>query len=114
MWRSASRRGVIHHSDQGCQYTSYAFGKRCQEAGVRPSMGSVGDCYDNAMAESFFATLECEVLDRSRFKSQAEAGWRSSSFIEGYLALAGRDRASTQLFPRARFTRLPAPFGTNV
>jgi len=41
--------GVIHHSDQGSQYTSIAFGKRCREAGVRPSMGSVGDCYDNAL-----------------------------------------------------------------
>jgi hypothetical protein len=51
---------VIHHSDRGCQYTSYAFGKRCREAGVMPSMGSVGDAYDNAMAESFFATLERE------------------------------------------------------
>ena len=65
--------GVIHHSDQGSQYTSLAFGKRCQEAGVRPSMGSVGDAYDNAMCESFFATLECELLDRRRFASQAEA-----------------------------------------
>ena len=43
---------VIHHSDQGCQYTSLAFGHRCQHAGVRPSMGSVGDCYDNALCES--------------------------------------------------------------
>ena len=58
---------VVHHSDQGCQYTSYAFGKRCREMGVVPSMGSVGDCYDNAMAESFFATLECELLDRRKF-----------------------------------------------
>jgi len=55
---------VIHHSDHGTQYTSIAFGKRCREAGVRPSMGSVGDCYDNALCESFFATLECELLDR--------------------------------------------------
>ncbi len=43
---------LIHHSDQGCQYTSFAFGKRCRQMGVRPSMGSVGDCYDNAMAEA--------------------------------------------------------------
>ena len=56
--------GVIHHSDQGSQYTSIEFGKRCREAGVRPSMGSVGDAYDNAHGESFFATLECELLDR--------------------------------------------------
>ena len=71
----AQRRpeAVIHHSDRGCQYTSYAFGKRCREAGVVPSMGSTGDAYDNAMAESFFATLEREVLNRRRFRSQAEA-----------------------------------------
>src|SRR4051794_14651294 len=50
-------REVIHHSDQGSQYTSLAFGKRCMEAGVRLSMGSVGDAYDNALCESFFATL---------------------------------------------------------
>jgi len=55
---------VIQHSDQGTQYTSIAFGLRCKEAGVRPSMGSVGDAYDNAMCESFFATFECELLDR--------------------------------------------------
>ena len=66
-------RGVIHHSDQGSQYTSIEFGHRCRDAGVRPSMGSVGDAYDNAMCESFFATLECELLDRCRFKTQAEA-----------------------------------------
>ena len=75
---------VIHHSDQGSQYTSLAFGKRCQEAGVRPSMGSVGDAYDNAMCESFFATLECEWLDCRRFASQAEAKMACFSFIEGW------------------------------
>lgn len=77
-------RNVIHHSDQGSQYTSLAFGKRCKEAGVRPSMGSVGDAYDNAMCESFFATLECELLDRRRFASQAEARMACFSFIEGW------------------------------
>ncbi len=75
---------VIHHSDQGCQYTSLAFGNRCKEAGVRPSMGSVGDAYDNAMCESFFATLECELLDRRRFTSQADAKMACFSFIEGW------------------------------
>jgi len=64
---------VVHHSDQGCQYTSLASSRRCEEAGVRPSMGSVGDCFDNAMAESFFTTLECELLDRSTFRTRAEA-----------------------------------------
>ena len=75
---------VIHHSDQGSQYTSLAFGNRCREAGVRPSMGSVGDAYDNAMCESSFATLECELLDRRRFASQAEAKMACFSFIEGW------------------------------
>src|SRR6185295_5799594 len=76
--------GVIHHSDQGSQYTSIEFGKRCRQAGVRPSMGSVGDAYDNAMAESFFATLECELLDRRRFKTHAEARMAVFEFIEGF------------------------------
>ena len=75
---------VIHHSDRGCQYTSYAFGKRCREAGVMPSMGSVGDAYDNAMAESFFATLERELLNRRRFKTQAEAKMAVFEWIEGW------------------------------
>jgi putative transposase len=74
---------VIHHSDQGCQYTSLAFGQRCREAGVRPSMGSVGDAYDNALWESFFATLECELLDRQPFSTQAEARLAVFDFIEG-------------------------------
>ena len=75
-------RAVIHHSDQGCQYTSVAFGKRCAEAGVRPSMGSVADAYDNALCESFFATLECELLDRHRFRTQVEARLAVFDFIE--------------------------------
>jgi putative transposase len=75
---------VIHHSDRGCQYTSYAFGKRCREAGVMPSMGSVGDAYDNAMAESFFASLERELLSRRRFKSQAEAKMAVFEWLEGW------------------------------
>lgn len=75
---------VTHHSDHGSQYTSLAFGKRCEELGVRPSMGSVGDAYDNAMAESFFATLECELLNRRRFKTQVEARHAIFRFIEGW------------------------------
>ena len=75
---------VIHHSDQGTQYTSIAFGRRCTEVGVRPSTGSAGDCYDNAMCESFFATLECELLNRRRFRSQVEARMAVFEFIEGF------------------------------
>jgi len=82
--RRRPRGEVIHHSDQGCQYTSIAFGNRCRKAGVRPSMGSIGDCYDNAMCESFFATLECELLDRHRFRTAAEAKAAIFTFIESW------------------------------
>jgi putative transposase len=75
---------VIHHSDQGCQYTAVAFGARCREAGVRPSMGSVGDCYDNALCESFFATLECELLARTSFANPGTARTAIFEFIEGW------------------------------
>jgi len=74
---------VIHHSDQGSQYTSLAFGGRCRKVGVWPSMGSVGDAYD-AMCESFFSTLECEFLSRRKFASQAEAKVACFSYIEGF------------------------------
>ncbi len=75
---------VIHHSDQGSQYTSLAFGGRCKEMGVRPSMGTVGDAYDNAMAESFFATLECELIARRSWKTKAEAKTAVFTWIEGW------------------------------
>ena len=76
--------GVIHHSDQGSQYTSLDFGKRCKEMGVRPSMGTVGDAYDNAMAESFFASLECELIDRRTWKTFAQARMAIFTWIEGW------------------------------
>jgi putative transposase len=91
--------GVIHHSDQGSQYTSLAFGKRCELAGVRPSMGSAGDCFDNAMCESFFATLECELLNRRRFKTQAEARIAVFDFIEGWYNPHRRHSALDYLSP---------------
>ena len=77
-------RGAIHHSDQGGQYTSVAFGEYCRAAGIATSMGSVGDCYDNAMAESFFATLECELIQRRPLRDHAEARRAIFEFIEGW------------------------------
>jgi putative transposase len=91
--------GVIHHSDQGSQYTSLAFGKRCELAGVRPSMGTVGDCFDNAMCESFFATLECELLSRRCFKTQVEARIAVFDFIEGWYNPHRRHSALDYLSP---------------
>ncbi len=76
--------GVIHHSDHGSQYTALAFGHRCQQLGVRPSRGTVGDAYDNAMAESFFATLECERLDRRTYRTHAQAKLDLFQYIEGW------------------------------
>ena len=81
---------VIHHSDPGCRYTSIAFGKRCKETDVRRF---VGDCFDNALCESFFATLECELLDRRRFKTQAEARRAVFEFIETW------DNPHSTIFP---------------
>jgi putative transposase len=97
----AQRRpaGVIHHSDQGTQYTSIAFGMRCRESGVRPSRGSVGDCFDNAMCESFFATLECELLDRRHFRTQVEARMAVFEFIEGWYNPHRRHSARDYLSP---------------
>ena len=92
-------KSVVHHSDQGSQYTSIAFGVRCREAGIQPSMGSVGDCYDNAMCESFNATLECELLAKHRFKSQREASLAVFDFIEGWYNPHRRHSALGYLSP---------------
>ena len=103
----AQRRpdGVIHHSDQGTQYTSIAFGLRCRAAKVRPSMGSVGDAYDNAMAESFFASLECELLSRHGLRSKAETRMAIFEWIEGWYNSRRRHSALGYLSPNDFETR---------
>ena len=90
---------VIHHSDQGCQYTSIQFGMRCREMGVRPSMGSVGDCYDNAMCESFFASLECELLQKRPFKTRPEAKMAIFDYIEAWYNPKRRHSALGKISP---------------
>ena len=90
---------VIHHSDQGSQYTSIAFGNRCKEMGVRPSMGTVGDAYDNAMAESFFASLECELIARRSWKSKTEARLAVFTWIESWYNPRRRHSALGQTSP---------------
>ena len=78
-------RGLVnHHLDQGSQYTSLAFGKRCEKAEIVQSMGSVRDAYDHARCESFFATLECELIDRRCFRTATEARREVFRFIEGF------------------------------
>jgi putative transposase len=92
-------KGVIHHSDQGSQYTSIAFGQRCEKMGVRPSMGTVGDAYDNAMAESFFATLECELIDRRSWPTKTDARMALFTYIEGWYNPRRRHSALGQMSP---------------
>jgi putative transposase len=105
--------GLVHHSDRGTQYTSYAFGKRCQRAGIVPSMGSVGDAYDNAVAESFFATLECELIDRETFRTRTEGRMAVFDFIEGFYNPKRRHSAVGQLSP-AEYERRWAKDQTGV
>ena len=70
VWNRRPSPGLVHHSDHGSQYTAMAFGKTLKEADILGSMGSVGDALDNAVAESFFATLQTELLDRHRWPTR--------------------------------------------
>jgi putative transposase len=96
--------GLVHHSDRGTQYTSLAFGRRCREAGISLSMGSTGDAYDNAMAESFFASLETELLDRTTFRTRADARLAVFDYIEAFYNPHRRHSALDYLSP-AEFER---------
>jgi putative transposase len=82
LWRRGRADGCIHHSDHGCQYTSWAFGQRLRQAGLLGSMGTVGDAYDNAACESFFATLQTELLDRRQWTTRQELSNAIFDYIE--------------------------------
>jgi putative transposase len=99
--RPATDAGLVHHSDQGCQYTALAFSQRLQAAGIVPSMGSVGDCYDNAVAESFFATLKGELLDRQTWPTRAAARSAIFAYIEGWYNRRRRHSTLGYLSPAA-------------
>src|SRR6267378_8530579 len=110
---------VLRRPVDSAQYTSLAFGGRCREAGVRPSMGSVGDAYDNALCESFFATLECELLDRERFRTQADARLALFDFIEGWYNPRRRHSALDYLSPMmyertSGISERPVPSGATI
>jgi putative transposase len=104
LWNRKPGPGLIHHSDHGCQYTSLAFGRRCREAGIAESMGSVGDCFDNAMCESFFASLECELIDRTRWRTHTEARMAVFDYIECFYNPRRRHSGLRYLSP-AEFER---------
>jgi putative transposase len=101
VWNRRPGAGVIHHADHGCQYTSLLFGERCQAVGIRCSMGSVGDCYANAMAESFFATLECELLARQPFPTHVAARTALFEYLEVFYNRQRRHSALGYLSPAA-------------
>jgi putative transposase len=82
--RRQPKPGLVHHSDQGSQYVSLRFGERCREIGIHRSMGSKGDCFDNAVAESFFATLEKDLLRRNSFPTRQEARTAVFDYIEAF------------------------------
>ncbi len=84
LWRRRPTPGLIHHSDQGVQYTALSFGKRLEEAGIVPSMGRVGCALDNAISESFVATLKAELVDRSRFPSREIAKTAIFEYLEAF------------------------------
>ena len=113
LWNRRPAEGLVHHSDHGSQYTSLAFGRRCRQAGLAVSMGSVGDCFDNALAESFFATLECELVARSRWRTHAEARMAVFDFIEAFYNPRRRHSALGYLSPtdyeRRHHPGLPDP-----
>jgi putative transposase len=100
---------VLRRPVESAQYTSVAFGKRCEEMGVKPSMGTVGDAYDNAMAESFFATLECELIDRRSWKTKAEARLAIFTWVESWYNPLRRHSGLGQRSPNAFERSLNSP-----
>jgi putative transposase len=97
--RRRPQPGLVHHSDRGSQYTSVAIGKTMQDAAILPSMGRRGDAFDNAVAESFFASLETELLDRRTFKSRDQARLALFQWIESFYNTRRRHSAIGYLSP---------------
>jgi putative transposase len=99
LWQRRPTAGAIHHSDHGSQYTSWAFGQRLREAGLLGSMGSIGDCFDNGLAESFFATLQTELLDRHTWTTREQLANAVFAYLEGFYNPRRRHSALNYLSP---------------
>jgi putative transposase len=106
--RTPGNGETVLHSDHGSQYTSWAFGQRLKKAGLLGSMGSVGDCYDNAMMESFWGTLQLEVLDRQSWSSRAELANAIFEWIECWYNPTRRHSSIGMLSP-VDFEQLHTP-----
>jgi len=85
IWRRQPPEGqTVAHSDHGAQYTSWAFGRRLRAAGLLSSMGSIGDCFDNSVAESFFGTLQLALLDEHRWDTRQQLALAVFDWIEAW------------------------------
>jgi transposase InsO family protein len=84
IYRRDTANGLIHHSDHGCQYTAFAFSRRLVDTGITASLGSVGDSFDNAMAESWFGTIKIELLYRHVWRSRHDAELAIFRWVEGW------------------------------
>ncbi len=82
VWNRQPSPGLIHHSDHGSQYTSLAFGQRLEQAGIVGSMGTIGDALDNAVAESFFASFQVELLDRQYWQTRQQLTTAIFDYVE--------------------------------
>jgi putative transposase len=91
--------GLVHHSDQGSQYVSLGFGQAARDAGIALSMGSRGDAYDNAVAESFFATLKKELVHRHSWPTRRELGAAVFEYIEAFYNRERRHSTLDMLSP---------------
>ena len=99
LWQRRPAPGAVHHSDHGSQYTSWAFGQRLRQAGLLGSMGSIGDCFDNGLAESFFATLQTELLDRRSWTTREQLANAVFAYLEGFYNPRRRHSALGYLSP---------------
>jgi putative transposase len=97
--RRRPRPGLIHHSDQGSQYVSLAFGQAARDAGIARSIGSKGDCYDNAVAESFFATLKKELVHRRSWPTRRQLTGQVFEYIEAFYNRVRRHSTLGMLAP---------------
>jgi transposase InsO family protein len=91
--------GTVIHSDQGTQFTSWAFTRRALDSGLVPSMGSVGDCFDNAVIESFWSRMQVELLDRQKWKTRVELANAIFEYLEIFHNRQRRHSALGMLSP---------------
>jgi putative transposase len=99
LWRRKPDSGLIHHTDRGSQYTALSFGKKLEEAGIVPSMGGTGSALDNAISESFVASLKTELLHRHRFLDRETARTATFDYIEGFYNRVRRHSSLDYLSP---------------